>query len=477
MNKISLSNKLILNPSELDERSIENIFSKISSKKIDYADLYFQYSRNEFWSIEDGKVNNGSFSIDQGVGLRSIAGEKTAFTYSDEISREALEAGVKTIKSIENQGQSSSFPIRALQTKKNLYSSNNPIESLDNNAKINILKKLESYTKKLDPRIIKVTASLNAQYDVILIKNFFGELIEDVRPLVRLSLSVIVEQNKRREQGSAGGGGRYSLNYFNNEIIENYAHEAVNQALINLDAKSAPAGPMTVVLGPGWPGILLHEAIGHGLEGDFNRKGTSAFKDKLGMRVASKGITVVDDGTIENRRGSLNVDDEGTPTSKTTLIDDGILVGYMQDKHNSHLMNMKLTGNGRRESYAHLPMPRMTNTYMLNGAHHPNEIISSVKDGIYAKNFGGGQVDITNGKFVFSASQAWIIKNGKLSFPIKGASIVGNGPDILNQVSMIGNDLELDSGVGTCGKEGQSVPVGVVQPTLKIDNILVGGTI
>ncbi len=476
MNTSSLTKELILAPGNLDEISIDRVLSRLPSKKIDYADLYFQYSKNEFWSIEDGRVNNGSFSIEQGVGLRSIVGEKTAFTYSDEISLKALEDGVKLISSMQSQGKSLSFPLRGVSPKKILYATSNPIDGLSAEEKIAILKKIESFTKKIDPRIIKVSASLAAEYDVILIKNFFGELIEDIRPLVRLSLSVIVEQNKRREQGSAGGGGRYSLDYFTDEIIQSYAQEAVDQALINLDAKPAPAGAMTVVLGPGWPGILLHEAIGHGLEGDFNRKGTSAFSNKMGMQVAAKGITVVDDGTIKNRRGSLNIDDEGTPTSSTTLIEDGILVGYMQDKHNSHLMNMKLTGNGRRESYAHLPMPRMTNTYMLNGKHHPDEIIGTVKNGLYANNFGGGQVDITNGKFVFSASQAWLIKDGKLTHPVKGASIVGNGPDILNQVSMIGNDLKLDTGVGTCGKEGQSVPVGVGQPTLKIDNIIVGGT-
>ena len=472
----SLAKQLILLPANLDEKSIDQLFAKLPTTKIDYADLYFQYSKNEFWSIEDGKVNNGSFSIEQGVGLRSIVGEKTAFTYSDEISLAALENGIKTIKSMHSQGESATFPMQASSSKKSLYTSSNPIDSLNVEKKINLLQKIESFTKTLDSRIIKVSASLAAEFDVILIKNFFGELIEDERPLVRLSLSVIIENNMRREQGSAGGGGRYTLDYFTDEIIQSYARDAVDQALINLEAKPAPAGSMTVVLGPGWPGILLHEAIGHGLEGDFNRKGTSAFSNKIGMKVAAKGITVVDDGTLQNRRGSLNVDDEGTPTSSTVLIDDGILVGYMQDKHNSHLMNMKLTGNGRRESYAHLTMPRMTNTYMLNGNHHPDEIIASVENGLYANNFGGGQVDITSGKFVFSASQAWVIKNGKLIHPVKGASIVGNGPDILNEVSMVGNDLKLDTGVGTCGKEGQSVPVGVGQPTLKIDNIIVGGT-
>lgn len=476
MNNFELSNKHIMNPSGLAAFDLDVVMNKISSNNIDYADLYFQYSKNEFWSLEDGAVKNGSFSIDQGVGMRAIAGQKTAFTYSDEISLQALNNGVKIVKSINKNNENKSYPITNNPIKHSLYQPINPIESIDSARKIYLLEKIEVISKKLHPSIIKVSASLASQFEVILIKTFQGELIEDVRPLVRLSVSVIIEKNGRREQGSAGGGGRYSLEYFTDDILREYASEAVNQAVINLDAKPAPAGSMTVVLGPGWPGILLHEAIGHGLEGDFNRKGTSAFSGKLGTKVASSQITVVDDGTIPNRRGSLNVDDEGNPTSKTTLIENGILVGYMQDTMNAHLMNQAVTGNGRRESYAHLPMPRMTNTFMLNGKYEPDEIIKSVDNGIYANNFGGGQVDITSGKFVFSASQAWIIKNGKLSHPVKGASIVGNGPDILNEVSMVGNDMMLDTGVGTCGKEGQSVPVGVGQPTLKIDNIIVGGT-
>jgi TldD protein len=476
MNSFALSNKYIMSPAGLAESDLDLIMGSISSHNIDYADLYFQYSKNEFWALEDGAVKNGSFSIDQGVGMRSIAGQKTAFTYSDEISMEALKDGVKIVKSINKDNESKSYPIGEKLIKHSLYQPLNPIESIESTKKIQLLERIEALSKKLNPSIIKVSASLASQFEVVLIKTFQGELVEDVRPLVRLSVSVIIEKNGRREQGSAGGGGRYSLEYFTDAILHEYASEAVNQAVINLDAIPAPAGSMTVVLGSGWPGILLHEAIGHGLEGDFNRKGTSAFSGKMGSKVASTQITVVDDGTIPNRRGSLNIDDEGNPTSKTTLIENGILVGYMQDEMNAHLMNQKVTGNGRRESYAHLPMPRMTNTFMLNGKYEPDEIIKSVDDGIYANNFGGGQVDITSGKFVFSASQAWVIKNGKLSHPIKGASIVGNGPDILNEVSMVGNDMKLDTGVGTCGKEGQSVPVGVGQPTLKIDNIIVGGT-
>jgi TldD protein len=476
MTNLSLPKKYILNPAGLDNNDLDVILDKIVSNNVDYADLYFQYSKNEFWSLEDSAVKNGSFSIDQGVGIRSIAGEKTAFTYSDEISLDALESGVKIVKSINSSNQNNSHDNQKKKSKHNLYSPNDPINSISSSEKILLLEKIEAIAKKLNPHIVKVSASLASQFEIILIKTFNGELVEDIRPLVRLSVSVIVEREQRREQGSAGGGGRYTLDYFTDEILHKYASDAVNQAIINLDAMPAPAGSMTVVLGSGWPGILLHEAIGHGLEGDFNRKGTSAFSGKIGTKVASSEVTVVDDGTIPNRRGSLNIDDEGNATSRTTLIENGTLVGYMQDAMNAKLMNVATTGNGRRESYAHLPMPRMTNTFMLNGKYNPEEIIKSVDDGIYANNFGGGQVDITSGKFVFSASQAWVIKKGKLIHPIKGASIVGNGPDILKEVSMVGNDMKLDSGVGTCGKEGQSVPVGVGQPTLKIDNIIVGGT-
>jgi TldD protein len=476
MTNLDLSKQFILDPGNISFSDLDRIMQKITKNNVDYADLYFQYSKNEFWSIEDGAVNNGTYSIDQGVGIRSISGEKSAFTYSDDININALDEACKIVNAIKNQGQSNNIPLKTSKNSNQLYSASNPLDSLDGLSKIKLLEKLEQIARSLDPRIKKVSASLAAQYEIILIKNFYGQLIEDVRPLVRLSISVIAEADEKREQGSAGGGGRYNLDYFTDEILNKYASEAVKQALTNLDAIAAPAGLMTVVLGSGWPGILLHEAIGHGLEGDFNRKGTSAFSNKIGTQVAAKGITVVDDGTIKNRRGSLNVDDEGNQTQNTKLIEDGKLVGYIQDSLNANLMNMEITGNARRESYAHLPMPRMTNTYMLNGNYHPEEIIKSVENGLYSSNFSGGQVDITNGKFVFAASEAWVIKNGKLTHPVKGATIIGNGPDILNKVSMVGNDMQLDSGVGTCGKEGQSVPVGVGQPTLKIDEIIVGGT-
>ena len=476
MQDFQFSNKFIINKSDLSHQNIIKYLDDIKNNSVDYADIYFQYSKNEFWSLEDGVVKNGSYSIDQGVGIRSISGEKTAFTYSDDISNAALKAAVKAINSMGSQGKGVTYQLPKDNVPSQKYIDKDPTQSIENNEKIMILEKIDNLAKTLSPLVSKVSASLASSYDIILIQNHFGHLVEDVRPLVRLSVSVIVESKGKREQGSSGGGGRYSLNYFDDEILSKYTKEAVDSALINLEADASPAGSMTVVLGSGWPGILLHEAIGHGLEGDFNRKGTSAFSNKMGQQVAAKGIHIVDDGTIDDRRGSLNVDDEGNATKNTTLIEDGKLVGYIQDTQNAKLMNMEVTGNGRRESYAHLPMPRMTNTYMLNGNHTKEEIIKSVKNGLYANNFGGGQVDITSGKFVFSASEAYIIKDGRISHPVKGATIIGNGPDILKQVSMVGNDLSLDSGVGTCGKDGQSVPVGVGQPTLKIDNIVVGGT-
>lgn len=476
MQDFQLSNKFIINKSDLSHHDLLKYLDTIKSKSVDYSDIYFQYSKNEFWSLEDGVVKNGSFSIDQGVGLRSISGEQTAFTYSDDISNSSIKAAVQAIKSMESNGNSAAYQIPKNKQSSQKYTQNDPIESINNLEKIKILESIDSIAKSISPLVTRVSASLASSFDVVLIQNHFGKLVEDIRPLVRLSVSVIVESKKRREQGSSGGGGRYNLTYFDNHLISKYAKEAVDNALINLEAEASPAGSMTVVLGSGWPGILLHEAIGHGLEGDFNRKGTSAFSNKMGQQVASKGITIVDDGTIKDRRGSLNYDDEGNETKNTTLIEDGKLVGYIQDAQNAKLMNMNLTGNGRRESYAHLPMPRMTNTYMLNGNHSKEEIITSVKNGLYASNFGGGQVDITSGKFVFSASEAYLIKDGRISHPVKGATIIGNGPDIIKQVSMVGNDMSLDSGVGTCGKDGQSVPVGVGQPTLKIDNIVVGGT-
>ena len=476
MQDFQFSNKFIINKSDLSHQNIIKYLDDIKNNSVDYADIYFQYSKNEFWSLEDGVVKNGSYSIDQGVGIRSISGEKIAFTYSDDISNAALKAAVKAINSMGSQGKGVTYQLPKDNVPSQKYINEDPTQSIENNEKIMILEKIDKLAKTLSPLVSKVSASLASSYDIILIQNHFGHLVEDVRPLVRLSVSVIVESKGKREQGSSGGGGRYSLNYFDDEILSKYTKEAVDSALINLEADASPAGSMTVVLGSGWPGILLHEAIGHGLEGDFNRKGTSAFSNKMGQQVAAKGIHIVDDGTIDDRRGSLNVDDEGNATKNTTLIEDGKLVGYIQDTQNAKLMNMEVTGNGRRESYAHLPMPRMTNTYMLNGNHTKEEIIKSVKNGLYANNFGGGQVDITSGKFVFSASEAYIIKDGRISHPVKGATIIGNGPDILKQVSMVGNDLSLDSGVGTCGKDGQSVPVGVGQPTLKIDNIVVGGT-
>jgi TldD protein len=476
MQDFQFSNKFIINKSDLSHQNIIKYLDDIKNNSVDYADIYFQYSKNEFWSLEDGVVKNGSYSIDQGVGIRSISGEKIAFTYSDDISNAALKSAVKAINSMGSQGKGVTYQLPKDNVPSQKYINEDPTQSIENNEKIMILEKIDKLAKTLSPLVSKVSASLASSYDIILIQNHFGHLVEDVRPLVRLSVSVIVESKGKREQGSSGGGGRYSLNYFDDEILSKYTKEAVDSALINLEADASPAGSMTVVLGSGWPGILLHEAIGHGLEGDFNRKGTSAFSNKMGQQVASKGIHIVDDGTIDGRRGSLNVDDEGNATKNTTLIEDGKLVGYIQDTQNAKLMNMEVTGNGRRESYAHLPMPRMTNTYMLNGNHTKEEIIKSVKNGLYANNFGGGQVDITSGKFVFSASEAYLIKDGRISHPVKGATIIGNGPDILKQVSMVGNDLSLDSGVGTCGKDGQSVPVGVGQPTLKIDNIVVGGT-
>ncbi len=467
--------ELILNPSEINHVNIAQIFNKLKRKNVDYADMYFQYSKNEYFAIEDGQVKNTTFNIDNGCGLRAVSGEKTAFAYTDEVSLKTLQDSSDIVKALESSGQNKSIPLIQNTTQRALYIQSDPTlaPTLE---KIEILKKIEKMAFAKDARIKKVNASIAAEYDAILIVNSESNFQSDIRPLVRLSLSIIVEHNGRREIGTAGGGGRFNVNYFNEEVMNSYINEAYDQAITNLDAVASPAGLMTVVLGPGWPGILLHEAIGHGLEGDFNRKKTSAFSNLLGQQVANKNITVVDDGTIQDRRGSLNIDDEGNATQRTVLIENGFLKGYLQDSLNARLMNMPITGNGRRESYAHVPMPRMTNTLMTNGNHDPDEIIKSVSKGIYAPNFGGGQVDITSGKFVFSSSLAWMIENGKITKPIKGASIVGNGPEILKKVSMVGNDSSLDSGVGTCGKDGQSVPVGVGQPTLKIDEILVGGS-
>jgi TldD protein len=466
----------LLAPYDLEASKLEQVFGKILAHRVDYADLYFQYSRSEGWSLEEGIVKSGSFSIDQGVGVRAVSGEKTAFAYSDEISFAALEDAAKATRAIARQGAAKRAKVPAGMGARRLYAPNDPLASLDDTAKVRLLERLETFARNADPRVIQVMAHLGGEYEVVLVARSDGITAADVRPLVTLSISVIAEQDGRREQGRAGGGGRFDYAYFTDAVLKDFADKAVHQALVNLNAKAAPAGNMTVVLGPGWPGILLHEAIGHGLEGDFNRKGSSAFAGRIGERVAAPGVTVVDDGTIPDRRGSLNVDDEGNATQRTVLIENGILKGYLQDTLNARLMKTAVTGNGRRESFAHVPMPRMTNTYMLNGERDPAEIIKSVKRGLYAVNFGGGQVDITSGKFVFSAAEAYMIEDGKVTHPVRGATLIGNGPDALTRVAMIGNDMRLDDGVGTCGKEGQSVPVGVGQPTLRIDGLTVGGT-
>ena len=473
---LSTARSFLLAPHELEAGKLDRVFGTLLSHKLDYADLYFQYSRSEGWSLEEGIVKSGSFSIDQGVGVRAIAGEKTAFAYSDEISLPALEDAAKATRAIAQAG-GGRHPVAVRSSSGlQLYRPVDPLASLEDARKVKLLERLESLCRSRDPRVIQVMASLAAEYEVVLVARSDGVLAADVRPLVRMSVQVIAEENGRREQGSSGGGGRTDYSHFSEEVLKEYADRAVDQALVNLQSRPAPAGTMTVVLGPGWPGVLLHEAIGHGLEGDFNRKGSSAFSGRLGERVAAKGVTVVDDGTLPDRRGSLSIDDEGNPTQRNVLIEDGVLRGYMQDTMNARLMGVPVTGNGRRESFAHVVMPRMTNTYMLKGDEDPKDIIASVNKGLYAVNFGGGQVDITNGKFVFSASEAFMIEDGKVTYPVKGATLIGNGPDALTRVSMIGNDLQLDSGVGTCGKEGQSVPVGVGQPTLRIDGLTVGGT-
>jgi len=475
---LALARQSLLEPAGIGETELDRLMGGLMGGHVDYGDLYFQYSRHESWSLEEGIVKSGSHNIEQGVGVRAVSGEKTGFAYSDEIVLPALLDAATAARAIAQQGGQGRQPVTWRgESGLQLYPPADPLASLADDAKVQLLERVEREARAQDPRVKQVMASLAATHEVVLVVRSDGVLAGDVRPLVRLNVSVIVEQNGRREQGSAGGGGRFTYGYFlEQEHALGYAREAVRQALVNLDAAEAPAGAMTVVLGPGWPGILLHEAIGHGLEGDFNRKGTSAFSGRVGEKVAADGITVVDDGTLPSRRGSLNVDDEGTPTRKTVLIENGILKGYMQDTLNARLMGVAPTGNGRRESYAHLPMPRMTNTYMLAGGRDPQEIIASVDKGLYAVNFGGGQVDITSGKFVFSASEAYLIENGKITRPVKGATLIGNGPDVLQRVSMIGNDLQLDPGVGTCGKEGQSVPVGVGQPTLRIDGLTVGGT-
>jgi TldD protein len=480
--RIATAQQLLLDPFGLTPAHLQRALAEIQAHKVDDADLYFQYTRSEGWSLEEGIVKTGSFSIDQGVGVRAVSGEKTAFAYSDDISEASLLDAARTVRAISSAAQNkrAKLPRQNVAASRSLYPELDPIASLDSQSKVRLLEQVEQRARANDPRVVQVMAGLASEYDVVLIARADGTLAADVRPLVRLSVTVIAEAQvageTRREAGSSGGGGRLGLAYFDSERIDEYVSQAVQAALTNLEARPAPAGEMPVVLGAGWPGILLHEAVGHGLEGDFNRKGSSAFSGRIGQRVAAKGVTVLDDGTIADRRGSLNVDDEGHASQRNVLIEDGILKGYIQDAMNARLMGVKPTGNGRRESYAHIPMPRMTNTYMLGGDREPAEIIASIKKGLYASNFGGGQVDITSGKFVFSASEAFWVENGKIQYPVKGATLVGNGPDALKRVKLIGNDMKLDSGVGTCGKEGQSVPVGVGQPTMRIDGLTVGGT-
>jgi TldD protein len=475
---MAIAEQYLLNPWGLGQSDFDLALGDIFKHKVDYADLYFQYTRSQGWALEEGIVKTGSFSISQGVGIRAIAGEKTAFAYSDALSREAIMNASHAVRAIGAAGQSRSVKCASASSSGGikLYDALDPIASLPNEQKVQLLEKIEGMARRRDPHVVQVMAGLGMEYDVVLVVGSDGRQRADVRPLVRLSLTVIAQRNGRRETGHAGGGGRTGLGYFTEAVLQGYVDRAVHEAMVNLEARAAPAGEMTVVLGSGWPGILLHEAVGHGLEGDFNRKGSSAFAGRVGERVASPGVTVVDDGTLSARRGSLNMDDEGNPTQRTVLIEDGILRGYLQDSLNARLTGVESTGNGRRESFAHLPMPRMTNTYMLAGRDDPQDIVRSVKRGLYAVNFGGGQVDITSGKFVFSASEAYMIEDGEIAYPVKGATLIGNGPDALTRVSMIGHDMQLDSGVGTCGKEGQSVPVGVGMPTIRLDGLTVGGT-
>ena len=477
-NLLSQAESRLLQPADLSPDSIAGVLGHlVSAPGVDAADLYFQHQVSESWVLEDGIVKDGSFNVDQGVGVRAQAGEKTGFAYSNDLHLQALTQAAGAARSIARSGQQGSVQAWQRNAAAPLYSADNPLDSLNQADKVAFLQRLDAYTRSLDPRITQVSISLGGVHDTMLIAASDGTWAGDVRPLVRLNISVIIEHNGRRERGSFGGGGRTDYRFFEaEERAMAYAREAVRQAVVNLDAIAAPAGGMPVVMGPGWSGVLLHEAVGHGLEGDFNRKGSSAYSGRVGEKVASSLCTIVDDGTLQGRRGSLSVDDEGVGTNCTMLIENGILKGYIQDKLNARLMGVAPTGNGRRESYAHLPMPRMTNTYMPNGDKDPQEIIASVKRGLYAVNFGSGQVDITNGKFVFSASEAYMIENGKITYPVKGATLIGNGPDAMTRVKMVGNDMRLDSGVGTCGKDGQSVPVGVGQPTLRIDGLTVGGT-
>lgn len=474
-------NRSILVPNELDMALLDAQLARLSRHQIDFADLYFQNSVHESWVLEDGIVKDGSYNIEQGVGVRAVSGEKTGFAYSDELTASALDQAVSAARGIAEKGGDGRFKVGKSKIITPRYMGVNPLDSLSREQKIELLQQMDAFGRSLDSAVSQVIVSISGVYEEILVLATDGTLATDLRPLVRLNCSVLVERNGRRERGGSGGGGRTGYEYFLAVVdgqprAMSYVKEAVRQALVNLEAIDAPAGTMPVVLGAGWPGVLLHEAVGHGLEGDFNRKGSSAYAGRIGEQVASSLCTIVDDGTLMDRRGSISIDDEGTPGAYNVLIENGILKGYMQDKLNARLMGMAPTGNGRRESYAHLPMPRMTNTYMLAGESSPEDIIKSVKKGIYAPNFGGGQVDITSGRFVFSASEAYLIEDGKITAPIKGATLIGNGPEAMSQVSMVGNDLALDAGVGVCGKEGQSIPVGVGQPTLKLDQLTVGGT-
>ena len=467
----------LLEANHLSPELLARSLSIIGGRKVDYADIYCQHTAFESWHLEEGIVKSGSFQIEQGVGVRAVSGEKTAFAYADSLCLDSINRSAHAVRVIGAGGGEQHIRVPTVKHGKQVHSGFDPIASLDSAAKVALLNKVETLAKAADPRIVQVMAGLTCEYDMIYIARLDGRHAADIRPMVRLNVTVIAKQGDRREQGGAGGGGRYDLAYFNETLVRQFVDSAVKQALINLESRPAPAGEMTVVLGNGWPGVLLHEAVGHGLEGDFNRKETSVFSGRIGERVAAKGVTVVDQGDIADRRGSLNIDDEGNETRRTVLIEDGILVGYMQDETNARLMGTQSTGNGRRESYASAPMPRMTNTFMENGGYEPDEIIASIDKGIYAVNFGGGQVDITSGKFVFSASEAWWVEGGKLQYPVKGATIIGNGPEVLKHVSMIGNNTALDSGIGVCGKDGQSVPVGVGQPTLRIDaGLTVGGS-
>ena len=473
---LDIAKATLLAPFGLDEVATQRVFGTILAHKADDADLFFQYNRSEGWTLEEGHVKSGNFSIDQGVGVRVVAGEKTAFAYADDIHPEALESAAKVTRAIAAHGGDQAVGTALVRAGHALYAPIDPVAQFDDAQKVKILEALERHARAADPRVKQVIGRLSGEYDVVLVARADGALAADVRPLVHLSITVIAEQDGRREQGHNGAGGRFGYAFFTDEVLEHLAKDAVRQALVNLESRPAPAGVMTVVLGPGWPGVLLHEAIGHGLEGDFNRKGTSAFSGRIGERVAAPGVTVIDDGTIAERRGSLSIDDEGHPTSRNVLIEDGILRGYLQDRLNARLMGVAPTGNGRRESYAAIPMPRMTNTFMLGGDKDPQEIVRSVQRGLYAVNFGGGEVDITSGKFVFSASEAYWIENGQVQYPVKGATLIGNGPDALTRIAMIGNDMCLDPGIGMCGKDGQSVPVGVGQPTIRIEGLTVGGT-